>query len=307
MILIILCAVFLLRNLIVKTVLVHGVSALSGMKVSLDKFDLDFLQTKVLVKDLTIRNPEGFDEKVFCALPRLEIDFNAFASLRTHVLTFDLIAFELDHFVIDRNKAGVVNLNLLPFMKKTKEEKSPAPAPQPAKKRKGGPPKIYIKKFILTMRQVGYIDEGRLAAKKQVVDMRIDHEVFEDIHNIDALVSIILLKLMQNQTIGRLPLNIDVAATQAQLEAFTKEQVAQAKAVAQGAVKGVENVLDTTTGELAKTSKKILEPVKTVAPDTGKVEEAVKESAGKLKQGLFNLTNTAVQLVPGVSDESQKK
>lgn len=217
---IVLAGLFLFRNALLKAGIVQGVKFLPGFTAKVDAISLDLFRTDFVIEGLTIFNPATFQEKIFCDLPRLEVQCNVFETLRTKKLTFEVIEFNMQQCIIAKNTQGVTNVGLLASTGRpaaTKEAASKQQAPvskKPAAQKAGKGPDLLIKKFILSLHKVGYIDEGASVAGNRVFDLRLEQEVFENVRNIPAVGSIIMWEILKNTTLGRIPLGIDTGALQ---------------------------------------------------------------------------------------------
>ncbi|MBI4550461.1 MAG: hypothetical protein HY714_06010 [Candidatus Omnitrophica bacterium] len=186
------------KDLIVKKALEFAVTRLTGFETRVQSLHLDLAQPSVRVDGLRILNPEQFKTRTFADIPEIYIRPDLDAILKRKSLHFPEIRFAVNEINIEKTKEGVSNLQLLTSVGKAKKE--PAP-PEP---KKGEPMPFLLDRLELTIRRVGFADHSGLIPKRASADLKVDKEVFENIVEPQALVNLILMKIMYGTTFGNL-------------------------------------------------------------------------------------------------------
>lgn len=200
--------VFLLRNWILKTTVEAAVSGLTGFKTDIEVFRYDFPAT-LEIRELTIRNPGRFENKIFAKIPEVYIDLSLSELLRRERLHLRGMKLRIQEIHIEKNSQGITNIALLRSAgggdaqnKEAPSEKSTQPAPTMP---------FLLERLELTLRNVSFEDRSpaKLAPSAVVpdrisVDLKVEKEIFENIRSPQVLLSLILLKIVQGTTFGNL-------------------------------------------------------------------------------------------------------
>ena len=67
---------YLGRNFIIKTVVEMGVHQATGMKVTINKLDLELFPGKLEIQGLTVYNPPGFEGTSLIQIPYIDAEFD---------------------------------------------------------------------------------------------------------------------------------------------------------------------------------------------------------------------------------------
>lgn len=199
---------------VIKVAAEQSVTRLTGFKTTIQNLKYDFPST-MHIQGLKIENPKGFEAPVFADLPEIFVDLNADALMKGEKIHLRKVILNLAEVHVEKNLDGVTNVSLLTAAGGKGGAQQPAPAK--TEPQKGMP--FQIDELDLTMRQVSYEDRSGLGPtklfpgglkpdmvtpKKISLDMRIEHEKFNNITNPQAIVSIILMKIFYGTTFGRL-------------------------------------------------------------------------------------------------------
>ncbi len=212
------------KNLILKAAIEGGVKAATGVHLTMDKLNIDFIDTMVEIKGLKLYNPKGFPERIMCEIPEiyLDLDLPALFKGKIHIEEMTL---NLKELVVIKNAEGETNINSLKPVKKSKEEAEEKPAEKKEEKAKGEAPKLQIDVLNLKVGQVIYKDYsqgGEPAIKEYNVNL---DDKYENITDPGALVSLILVKSLMKTQIAKLT-NLDMT----DLKSMVKGQLPKTEA-----------------------------------------------------------------------------
>lgn len=196
-VLIVLIGLGLAKNTIAKMAVEAGVKLATGLDLRMDSLKVGLIKTDLHIQNLRILNPKGFHDPVMLDMPEIYVDYRLSEIIRGKIY-LDTVRLHLKEFTVVKNEAQEVNLDSLSVVKEGKE-KSPKP-----KKKDSKPPHFQIDLFDLQIGRVVYKDYSK-GGEPSVKTFNINlHEQFKNVTNPQALISIILLKVMMHTTIGRL-------------------------------------------------------------------------------------------------------
>lgn len=213
-------ALLLLRNVVAKMAIDHGVKAVTGVGVDVGSIDLGLFSTHVGVKNLRVLNPKGFSEPTMVSLPELYVDYDLGAFLKG-VVHLEEVRLNLAELVVIKNAQGAVNVtSLKPMQTAQKGEAPPAEKPKPGKA-----PKLQIDELQLKVGRVIYKDYSKGAPTEQSFDVNLD-ERFQNITNPQLLGGLIISKALAKTTIAQLA-NLDLGALRSNVEMQLKGAATQ--------------------------------------------------------------------------------
>ena len=253
------------KNVLAKTIVVGGVRAITGLKLSIDDLDVGLLDTTVRVNGLKLYNPAGFPEPVMIDLPELYVDYDPTALLKGAV-HLEEVRLNLREFVVIRNAQGALNLDALKPVQQTKAATGePAKTAPPKATNDQQGPRVRVDALELSVGKVIYKDYtggGKPKVQEFLINIK---EHYKGINNPYALGSLIVSRALMQTAVARLA-NVDVAGMQAAAQSQLNQALNQIKnpSMLTGAAKS------TATG----------------VADTG--AEAVDAAAGALKKLLGN-------------------
>ena len=202
-------AVFLFRNAVLKIILETAVTGLTGFKTKIEALRYD-LPATLQINGLRVYNPQGFKNSIFANAPEVYIDWSLGELLREKKIHIREIKLHIEEIHIEKNALGITNASRLSSaggsVKKTEEgpsKKTIPPASQPTP--------FLLDRLELTLRTVSFEDHsaGRRVARAVVpekisVDMKIEKQIFGNIRDPQALVNLVLLKIVYGTTFGNL-------------------------------------------------------------------------------------------------------
>lgn len=278
------------KDLILKAAIDQGVTRLTGFNTKVDSLHYSFPST-IEIKGLKIQNPAEFEAKIFADIPEIYISLVFDELIQGKGLHLPEVRLNIQEVNIEKNPQGVSNVELLSSVG-GKAKKQPQAEQKPETSQKQMP--FWLEKLHLTIRNVGYQDRSGLAknlpvGNKIAMDLNVKDQVFSDIRDPKVLVNLILMKILNGATIGRL---LDIDPQQ----------------LLGGTLGGVQNTLNAGVGTLANEAGKATQAVvnneiaKTVADNavTQKTTELLKTSGSEAGQVLGSATSTAKNKLTGL-------
>lgn len=117
---ILLVAVLVLRDQLIKFAITKVATALTGAPVKIDKFSLCLLKQDVTIEGLRVYNPPGFSGGLLIDIAKIKVDLDALALLKGK-LHLQLVELNLKEIGLEKNKEGKLNIDSL----KVVEQKAP--------------------------------------------------------------------------------------------------------------------------------------------------------------------------------------
>ncbi|MBN1494028.1 MAG: hypothetical protein JW938_07765 [Candidatus Omnitrophica bacterium] len=190
-----------------RTILKHAIIAYfsdrTGFRVALDEAWVDLKNDTIVVKNFIVINPPEFNERVFADFERLVIRFDYrrfFRSTYPRDIVFPLIEYHARRFVIEKRTDGVTNLSLLKNLKPIKT------APKPKSRKRV----FLIERFVLSIKEVGYVDHTKMIGKYKVFRIDVNNKVYENIDELSMLGKIAVMEIVKGTTLDKIPLGIDM-------------------------------------------------------------------------------------------------
>jgi hypothetical protein len=248
----ILIALFIGKNMIIKTSVTTGVKAMTGLKLSIRSMNVGVFKSLIGINGLQLHNPQGFEDELMIDFPEIYVDYNlgAFMKGKTHL---EEVRLHLKEFIVVKNEAGELNLNSLKVVKAAEDEKG---GEEETKKGDGAKektkmPDIQIDLLALKIDRVIYKDYSKGGSPKvKEYNVNID-ERYVDITDPQSLVRLIIVKALKNTTIARLA-NFDIGTLQKGLAETVRKTAAKAMETQAKAVEAGHDLIEEKTSETAK-------------------------------------------------------
>ena len=257
---VVLVALVLMRNLVVKSVIQGGVGIATGMPVSIKKLDINFKKTLVDIEELVVKNPMGFEGTTFIDIPKIliDIDLGAILKGKIHLKNVEL---NLKQLSVVKNKKGELNLDKVKALTEAKKESKEAPKKaEPAKKAELPP--FQIDRLHLKVGEASYIDYS--SGQKSEKDFKINiDQTYEDITNLNKLIALIVMKVMMKTSISQLT-GFDIGSLQdslAGIKGSAMEMAGQALDTLE-TTGSVKDAADELTGSLKGAASSIKDKLK---------------------------------------------
>jgi hypothetical protein len=187
-VIILLGALFLAKDLIVKSVVSQGIKAITGLTLQVKSMHVGILKTEIAIKELKIFNPVEYTDRLMADVPEIYVnyDLGGFLKGKVHLKELKL---NLREFVVVKDGKGEINFSSLQAL-------------QP--KGGGKPPEIKIDKLKLDIGKVIYKDYTRTTqAKAKEFNVNI-HDQYENINDPYSLVGLIITRALMSTTISKL-------------------------------------------------------------------------------------------------------
>ena len=195
-----------MKNMIVKVGVEKGAKVVTGLKLNIGSLNIGFIKTLVGIKDIRLYNPKGFEDKVMVDIPEVYVDYDLPAIIKGDVHLYD-VKLHLKECFIVKNKDGQLNLDSLKTIQDLAGKKS---STKKTKKAKGD---FQIDQLELKIGRVVYKDYSK-GGKPYVLQFNVDiDEKYNNITDPNALVSLIVMKVVMNTTIGKL-IKLDMTGLQ---------------------------------------------------------------------------------------------
>ena len=106
----VLIALFIAKNMIIKTSVTTGVRAMTGLKLKIRSMDVGVFKSLIGINELQLHNPRGFEDKLMVDLPEIYVDYNLGAIMggKAHL---EEVRLHLKEFIVVKNEAGELNLH----------------------------------------------------------------------------------------------------------------------------------------------------------------------------------------------------
>lgn len=278
------------KDWILKTAIEQGVSRITGFHTEVAALKFNFPST-IHIQGLKIENPSSFQEKMFVEIPEIFVSVVLDEVLKGKRIHLPEVRLNIQEVNLEKNEKGVSNVELLSSIGGGGASKQNAP--------KSAEPKqlsmpFLLEKLVLTIRTVSYEDRSGLVGavpipgKKLKIDLKVEQEVFQNITDPNALVNLILAKVLNSATLGRL-MDIDP------------------KALLGDSLAGVQGLGTEFLGKSSEYAAKGLEGVTTQAKAladqtevTRKAEALLGTTAGKTSEVLGGAAGAAKNQVSGL-------
>jgi len=202
-IVVIAAVLFFGRNLIAKVAIEKGTEVVTGLPLHMGDLNLDFARTFVEISDLKLSNPRGYEDDVMLAMPKIYLDYELGAIFKGKIHVEELTV-DLKKFVVVKNSKGELNLDALKAVQQGQK-----PAAKEKRGKAGSIPPAAIDKMHLKVGQVIFKDYSKGGAPV-VKTFNINlNENYDNITNLNAVISLIVVKALSKTTIAALA-NFDV-------------------------------------------------------------------------------------------------
>ncbi len=244
----VLIALFIGKNMIIKTSVTTGVRAVTGLKLSIRSMNVGVFKSLIGINELQLHNPQGFEDKLMVDLPEIYVDYNLGAIMggKAHL---EEVRLHLKEFIVVKNEAGELNLDSLRVVKEAEEVEEPKKSD--TGKEKTEMPDIQIDLLELKIDKVIYKDYSKgTSPKVKEYNVNID-ERYVDITDPQSLGRLIIVKALKNTTIARLA-NFDIGMLQKGLTETVRKTTEKALETQAKAVEAGKDLIEEKTTETTK-------------------------------------------------------
>ena len=269
--LILVVAVFVGKNVIVKAAVVGGVKAITGLDTSIGSISVGLLHTNVGIKNLRIGQPSGFPSGAMVDIPEVYVDYELSAFLKGTV-HLEEMRLHLHELQVVKNAEGKVNLNSVAALQPSKQQdvkQSTAPT-------SGKAPQFQIDQLELRVDRVVYTDYTTTPPSTKEFSLSINQH-FSGITNPYLLGSLVVSQALMQTTVAQLA-NFDVRGLQSTVQTGLKQGAAQ---LSQTLTSGLSDVQGLSKHAFGTASK-------TVGTATGAAKDAVGATTDAVKKLFGN-------------------
>lgn len=265
----IIIALFVSKNMIIKTSVTTGVKAMTGLKLSIRSMNVGVFKSLIGINELQLYNPSGFEDKLMMDLPEIYVDYNLGAIMggKAHL---EEVRLNLREFIVVKNANGQLNLDSLRVVEETEDE---GVKKDDGKKEKTEMPDIQIDLLALKIDRVIYKDYSKGSSPKvKEFNVNID-ERYENITDPQSFVRLIIVKALKNTTIASLA-NFDIGKLQKGLTETVRKTTEKALETQINAVEAGKNLIEEKTTETTKDAvEKASDTIKKFLPFGNKEEK----------------------------------
>jgi len=195
LVLVLIVALVVFRNAIVKNVVVVGGTHVTGARVKIKDLNIGLVKPRVKIEGFQVYNPKGFPKEVMVDVNEVIVEYDLPAVL-TGKLHLPMVVFDLEEFVMVKNAQGDLNIDSLKFAQEAKEkEEGKTEGKKPAKGSKEMA--MQIDEFHLNIGRVVVKDytQGQ-EPMVQAYDVGLQDKVFKDIKSAQQLATLITMEAM---------------------------------------------------------------------------------------------------------------
>ena len=198
--------VVLTKDWILKTAVEIAIQKTTGFPTHVERLQFD-LPSTLRIEGLEIRNPAGFQEQILARVPEIYVSLELGELLRHERTHLTEVRLNIQEVNIEKNEQGISNIELLKSVGGTQKKAPVRKMEKPAQKKSGMP--FLLERLELTIHDVSFKDHSGLVGAAPIpkgisVDLNIDKEVFGNIQDPATLTNLILVKILQGATFGRL-------------------------------------------------------------------------------------------------------
>lgn len=271
----------LARNVVIKAAIETGARVVAGMPLSIQKFDLDILNTAVDLEGLVLKNPSGFHDTVLLDIPKILVAYQrgAIFSGKVHLKN---IEFDMAQFTVVKNEKGELNLDRLRALQGTQKPSAPTTQQKPQAPAKPIP--IQIDMMRLKIGKVVYVDysSGKPSTKEFLINF---DQSFQNITDLNSVARLIVLKAMMSSGISNL-VNFDIGGLEGTLTGAFNTSTKLASQAAAESLKTLKTAAGNPSGIPGQAEAALKGTTSTVTESVKGVASGVKNAASSLKNKL---------------------
>lgn len=244
--LIVVIAVVLAKDVLVKVSIEKGVELVTGLKLEMDRVRVGIFRPVIDIAGFLLLNPQGFTDRTMIDMPEIYVRYDL-PTIIGGKIHLPEVRLTLKEFLVVKNAKGELNLDTLKTVQAQKTEKAPS------QKSSGKMPPIKIDLLKLSVGKVIYKDYSK-GGTPSIKEFNINlDESYTNVEDPYTLASLIVVKALMNTSIAALT-NFDLKGLQGSVsEVFSGAQEITSKAVAttqETATQAVDKVSETMKGLL---------------------------------------------------------
>jgi len=190
-VLIVLIAVGLIKNTLIKTVVTVAASEVVGAPVHIDSLAVGIFKHSIQIKGFKLYNPSGFPREPMMDIPQIRVDYSLL-DLFKGKLHCPLLILDLKEMVVVKDREGKLNVDALKVTQKSQEPAKKEEATKPSKDMA-----IRIDEAHLNLGQVVVKDYTKGEPPSiQAYDSGVYNKVFKDINSAEQFAALIMVQAM---------------------------------------------------------------------------------------------------------------
>ena len=184
----------LVKNIIIKSAVSAGVTAITGAPVKIGSFAVGIFRTSIQIKGFQIYNPPGFPQEPMVDINEVRVDYDL-PSIIKGKIHCPLIVLDIQEISFVKNQEGKLNVDALKVSEKADQAKKEGA--QSTEKKESRPLNIQFDLVRLSLDKVVVKDysKGEPPAIKANTAVFKDKE-FRDIQSVEKLVMLVLVQGM---------------------------------------------------------------------------------------------------------------
>ena len=278
----VLIALFIAKNMIIKTSVTTGVRAMTGLKLNIRSMNVGVFKSLIGINELQLHNPQEFEDKLMVDLPEIYVDYNLGAIMGGKV-HLEEVRLHLKEFIVVKNEAGELNLDSLRVVKEAEDVEDPKKSD--TEKEKTEMPDIQVDLLELKIDKVIYKDYSKGSSPKvKEYNVKID-EQYEDISDPKSFMRLIVIKALKNTTIAKLT-SFNVDNLKKGLTGTVKKTAERAQEATGKALEVGKNASENARKTAGKTVEKATDAGKNASE---KIQESARESVEKATDSIKKL------------------
>ncbi|HNX68215.1 MAG TPA: hypothetical protein PLL75_04265 [Candidatus Omnitrophota bacterium] len=248
LVLAVLVVLVLARNIVVKTAIEVGATAVTGFPLTIQKLDINFSNTSIDIEGLVMKNPSAFQGTSFVEIPKILVDYNLTDILKGKI-HLENLDFEMEKLSVVKNEKGMLNLDSLKSIQGAQKPAAQKPS-QPAPAGKGKAMPFQIDNFHLKVGKASYVDYSKGQPSVQEFNVGLD-ERYQNITDPMQLVPLIVMKVMMRTPLALLS-GFNLSSIQGSVSGIAGSAADMAQAAAAKGLDTLKNAAGTQAGGAVK-------------------------------------------------------
>jgi len=197
---VVLCAMVLFKDSIIKQVIVTAASGVMGTKMEIDSFSTSFTKQKVRIEGFRVYNPKNFPEGILLDIKSVGVEFDLGMVFQGKI-HMPYVEFDLNELNIVKNKDGDVNITSLKISQEKKKDESQKKE-KPSEDKKKSDLKFQIDLVSLNINKIVHTDHSvGVVPVVKVYDVNLKNKEYRNITSPEQLIALILTSSMRGLAI----------------------------------------------------------------------------------------------------------
>jgi hypothetical protein len=181
---ILLAGAVMFKDFVIRTAGAQVASSVLGAPVHMGYFSWGFMNQKIVINDLVIGHPPGFEEGGFLEISKAVVEYDLGAFLKGQ-MRMPLVVVDLRQMTVIKSAEGPLNVDSLKVIQADKKEKFEVPAFQ-------------IDELRLSIGRVVYKDHFKKKKPQILVyDINMKNKSFKNINNVPKLMTVVVVQALK--------------------------------------------------------------------------------------------------------------